>query len=550
MEEIAVTKDERKAHSAAASAEKLHNRPGTLRPSPSIDPSKASSVRPLATTNPAHVDTIASKTPRAVRSSSGSKRARRNSNVQTGSCATKPKAARIASSDGKLRVSDVAPYQVVGVDESSSVSRLHYVPQHQLKLLFNQNLAEYISTATYPNTSIAMPETDKFYTCVCIEAGLVQHSYNAMSYIDFILYHFEPGDLLQTCADRRSIFADKIRADDRFVTYGVPPRYTSCFVEIPCDVTFKCATLRTNIIDYIVQHTNVKNFDVVAFTVTATVQYGDILCEDHFMALNGGDFDSMDASMQWLITDPLDLIDTFRDVLQGLRSSWMDGNERLSTHSTNFSVNGVSPPTLCTRPIDLVTLNTMLTSACNVQMPELTDWTRKLTRSPNNLRFPMDTCFPSNVGMLHDPQINVRLPGMNEEYCDISTSPAAFLIIAVTNADTISAVTARVVGMLTFRTRLQESGVHVMGMLDPERRQGLVDPSQSHTAGRQQIIEPAVVVSSLSFSGTFKFGTTRDSFVCVSSRDPKKQIPFNRALRNRRGPVLQFVFVPDDSGGT
>jgi hypothetical protein len=386
---------------------------------------------------------------------------------------------------------------------------------------------------------------------VYIEAELLQHSYNAMSYIDFILHHFEPGHPMQTCADRRSTFADKIRANDRFVTHVVPPRYISCFMEIPCGVTFKCATSRTDIADYIVQHIDVENFDVMAFTVAATVQYGGIPHDDHFVALNGEDFDSMDASMQQLITHRLDFADTFRALRQGLRLDWMDGNGRLSTQSTDFSVNGVSLPTLCTRPIDLVNLNNMLTAECKVQMPEPKDWAQKLTLNMNDLQFPMDTCFPSHVGILHDPQINIRLPNMNEAYCDISTSPATFIIIAIPSADTISAMTARVVNMLTLhRARLEESGVHVMGMLDQERRQGLVDPRQFHAGGRQQIIEPGIEVSRLSFSATFKFGAAHDPFVCVSSLDPKQQVPFHRALLNRRSPVLQFVSVPDDSGET
>jgi hypothetical protein len=220
-------------------------------------------------------------------------------------------------------------------------------------------------------------------------------------------------------------------------------------MEIPCGVTFKCATSRTDIADYIVQHIDVENFDVMAFTVAATVQYGGIPHDDHFVALNGEDFDSMDASTQQLITRPLDFIDTFRALLQGARPDWMDANERLSTHSTDFSVNGVSLHAMCTRPIDLVKLNNMLTAECKVQMPEPVEWTQKLTIHMNDLQFPMDTCFPSHNGTLHGPQINIRLPNMMEAYCDISTSPTNFLIIAVPSADTIRAVTARVVNMLT-----------------------------------------------------------------------------------------------------
>jgi hypothetical protein len=242
-------------------------------------------------------------------------------------------------------------------------------------------------------------------------------------------------------------------------------------MEIPCDVTFKCTTSRTDIADYIVHHTNVENFDVVGFIVAAIVQFGGILHDDHFVAPNGEDFDSMDASTQQLITHILDFIDTFRALLQGAHPDWMDANEWLSTHSIDFSVNGVSLPALCTRPIDLVNLNNMLTAECKVQMPELIDCTQKLTINMNDIQFPMDTCFPSHNDTLHGPQINIRLPNMKEAYCDISTSPANFLIIAIPSAGTISAVTARVVNMLTLhRNRLEESGVNVIDLLDPARR--------------------------------------------------------------------------------
>ena len=291
---------------------------------------KKSSVRSGASSDPAHVGKVASKTPRVVPSGSGPNRARRHSQGTTGSGATQAKTARTASFDGKLSTNDMTPCPEANLAAASSVLRLNYVPQHQLKLIFNQIIAEHVSTATYTNTSIAMSETDQFLTCVHIEAELLQHSYNAMSYIDFILHHFEPGHPMQTCADRRSTFADKIRANDRFVTHVVPPRYISCFMEIPCGVTFKCATSRTDIADYIVQHIDVENFDVMAFTVAATVQYGGIPHDDHFVALNGEDFDSMDASMQQLITHRLDFVDTFRALRQGLRLDWMDGNGRAS----------------------------------------------------------------------------------------------------------------------------------------------------------------------------------------------------------------------------
>jgi hypothetical protein len=103
--------------------------------------------------------------------------------------------------------------------------------------------------------------------------------------------------------------------------------------------------------------------------------------------------------------------------------------------------------------------------------------------------------------------------------------------------------------MLTLhRDRLEKSGVNVINLLDPARRQGLVDPHQFHSArftGRQQIIEPDIEISSLSFSATFKFGATQETLVCVSSRDIKRQVPFYRALLNRRSPVLQFVSVTE-----
>jgi hypothetical protein len=438
LEDVDITEKERRENSAAESADRQRRGPGTLHSSLSIIPVQKSSIRPVASSDPAFVGKVVYKTARVVPSNSGPKRARRKSQGTTGSGDTHAKSARTVSFDVKLNTNDMTPYPEATLDAASFVLPISYVPQHQLKLVLNQIIAEHVSAITYANTSIAMSETDQFLTCVHIEDKLLQHSYNSMSYIDFILHHFVPGHALQTCAERRSTFADSIRANGTFMTHVVPPKYLSCFMEISCDVTFKSPTSRTDIAEYIVEHTNMKNLDTVGFTVAAIVQYGGILHGDHFVALNGEDFDSMDASTQQLITRPLDSIDTFRALLQEDRPDWMGANKRLSTQSTDFSVNGVSLPALCTRPIDLVNLNNMLTAQCKVQMPEPTEWMQKLTINTNDLQFPMDTCFPSHNETLHGPQINIRLPHTNEAYCDISTSLANFLAIAVPSASSDS----------------------------------------------------------------------------------------------------------------
>ena len=123
--------------------------------------------------------------------------------------------------------SDVVPYLMTDADESTLHARLYYVPQYKLKMLFNRVLENYTAADTYPNSSIAVNDADKFYKCVCIEAALLHYSANAMAYIDFIMHHFEPGNNRQTCADRRSIFVNKMRLDDSFVTHDLP---TSCLL--------------------------------------------------------------------------------------------------------------------------------------------------------------------------------------------------------------------------------------------------------------------------------------------------------------------------------
>jgi hypothetical protein len=174
-------------------------------------------------------------------------------------------------------------------------------------------------------------------------------------------------------------------------------------MEIPCKVALKSTSNRSDIADYIIKNTNVENFDEEGFVITAIVQYGGILHDEHFVALNGEDFDAMDTSSQQLITRPLDIIDTFHALLRGERPVWMTTNERLSTQSTDFFVNGIALPALCTRPIDVVYLHNMLTAKCKVQMPEPTEWTQKLELSVNGLQYPMDMCFPSHIDILHGP---------------------------------------------------------------------------------------------------------------------------------------------------
>jgi hypothetical protein len=378
-----------------------------------------------------------------------------------------------------------------------------------------------------------------------LEDRLLHSSYNAVSYLDFILHHFEPGIGIQTCADRRSTFAEYILANDNFVASVVPPQHRSCFMEIPCKVTIKSTSDRSNIAEYIVRNTNVVNFDEKGFVITAIVQYGGILNDKHFVALNGEDFDALDTSSQQLITRPIDFIDTFHALLRGDRPDWMTPNERLSDQTTEFFVNDVALPALCTRPVDVVYLHNMLTRTCKLQMPEPTEWTQQLNLIVNDLQYPMDMCFPSHNEILHGPQINIRLPHVNEAYSNISTSPATFFVVVVPSSCTIQTMTDHVIALLNFhRCRLEGSGIDVNHLLDPTCRQGLLNPLQynpNRVAGQQQIIEPDAELSSLSFSASFKFGAAQDALVCVSSRDPRQQVTFSRALMIRQGPVLQFV---------
>jgi hypothetical protein len=72
---------------------------------------------------------------------------------------------------------------------------------------------------------------------------------------------------------------------------------------------------------YIIRNTTLSDIDVDVFEITATVQYGGILHVGHYAALNGGDFDSIDANMQQLIKEPLDLNGAVQDALRGVRSS-------------------------------------------------------------------------------------------------------------------------------------------------------------------------------------------------------------------------------------
>jgi hypothetical protein len=89
-----------------------------------------------------------------------------------------------------------------------------------------------------------------------------------------------------------------------------------------------------------------------------------------------------------------------------------------------------------------------------------------------------------------------------------------------------------------------------MDLLAPGHRNGLVSPGQSQTADHEHPLGSTIVVSSLFFPATFKSDTGRGFCVCVSSRDPSNQIPFNRALRNQRAPILQFVSVLDKTSYT
>ena len=223
----------------------------------------------------------------------------------------------------------------------------------------------------------------------------------------------------------------------------------------------------------------------------------------------------------------------------------MTPNERLSDQTTEFFVNDVALPALCTRPVDVVYLHNMLTRTCKLQMPEPTEWTQQLNLIVNDLQYPMDMCFPSHNEILQGPQINIRLPHVNEAYSNISTSPATFFVVVVPSSCTIQTMTDHVIALLNFhRRRLDDSGIDVKHLLDPTCRQCLVNPLQynpNRVAGQQQIIEPDAEFSSLSFPASFKFGAAQDALVCVSSRDSTQQVTFSRALMIRQGPVLQFV---------
>ena len=203
--------------------------------------------------------------------------------------------------------------------------------------------------------------------------------------------------------------------------------------------------------------------------------------------------------------------------------------------------------------MDLVNLTAKLTAGCTVKMPETTDWTHKLALRLNDMQFPMGTCFPSNLGVRHESQINIRLRGSNDEYVhgDLSTSPTIFLEITITNEDKIRTLTNRVIEqMRQHTTRVMDSGVRVMDLLGPDQGNGLISPGHSQTDGHEHPLDSSIVLSIMSFSATFKFGTRRGFSVCVSSGDPSNQIPFNRALRNQRAPVLQFVSFPDRTSDT
>jgi hypothetical protein len=196
----------------------------------------------------------------------------------------------------RCRDGDVVPYLMTDADESTLHARLYYVPQYKLKMLFNRVLENYTAADTYPNSSIAVNDADKFYKCVCIEAALLHYFANAMAYIDFIMHHFEPGNNRQTCADRRSIFANKMRLDGSFVTHDLPTSCVSCFIEIEIDVTLVNEQQRSDVFAYIIHNTTLRDIDVDVFEITATAHYGGVLRMDHYAALNGGDFDYYRAS--------------------------------------------------------------------------------------------------------------------------------------------------------------------------------------------------------------------------------------------------------------
>jgi hypothetical protein len=231
----------------------------------------------------------------------------------------------------------------------------------------------------------------------------------------------------------------------------------------------------------------------------------------------------------------------------------MHDDERLTTHSMHFSINDVSLPAIYTHPMDLVNLTAKLIAGCTVKMPEIADWPRKLALRLNDMQFPMDACFPSNLGVRHESHISIRLPGANDAYVhgDLSTSPAIFLELTITDQNIIRTVTNRVIAQLRqHRTRLMDSGVRVMDLLGPDQGNGLISPCHSQTDGLDHPLDSSIVVSSMSFPATFKFGNSRGFSVCVSSDDPSNQIPFNRALRNQRAHVLHFVSFHDRTTDT
>ena len=80
---------------------------------------------------------------------------------------------------------------------TNSVLPLIYVPQHQLKIVLNEIIRGHVSATTYTNTAITMNETDQFLVRMHLEDKLLHSSYNAVSYLDFMLHHFEPGNDLQ-----------------------------------------------------------------------------------------------------------------------------------------------------------------------------------------------------------------------------------------------------------------------------------------------------------------------------------------------------------------
>ena len=92
-------------------------------------------------------------------------------------------------------------------------------------------------------------------------------------------------------------------------------------MEIEIDVTLVNEQQRSDVFAYIIHNTTLRDIDVDVFEITATAHYGGVLRMDHYAALNGGDFDSIDANMQQLIKEPLDLNGAVQDALRGVRSS-------------------------------------------------------------------------------------------------------------------------------------------------------------------------------------------------------------------------------------